>query len=96
MVAVDFEEAAQRRPRIAAAEAICAERSVAARDPVADEIADRAHVVRGSDDGAVRCGQALLDVGEPRAGVRMQPVPAVHLDAFAAQLREAGDAPHVG
>ena len=51
MRAVHFEEAAQGRPRVAAAEAVGAEHDVARVNRCSDHLRQRADVVGGGDDG---------------------------------------------
>ncbi len=91
MLRVDFEEGAQRGARVAAAEAIRAERHIFARHVRPDEIRHRPHVVAGSDDRALGSAKTLL---HPARRLAAEAPRALGLHAVAAQLGERGHAPH--
>ena len=92
---VDAEKAPQRGARVAAAEAVGAQGQVLARHPGADQIGHRAHIIGRGDHRAVRRREALLHPALARF-TRMLAVPALAVEAVAAQLGETGDAPDIG
>src|SRR5262249_4765784 len=97
-VAIDLEERTEIRTRIAAAEAVRAEHDVAlaVRHERADLVGVFAHVVGRRDRGAGAVLEALRDVRRARLFLhRMQAIPALDVEAVAAQLREARARPDV-
>src|SRR5262245_8998295 len=93
---VDLEERAQLLARVAAPETVGPERRVAVRHEGPDLLGVQLHVVGGRDDRARAGAEAALDVREARRLLRVQQVPALHLEAVATQLGEARRAPDVG
>lgn len=65
------------------------------RDVGADLVGVGPDIVGGGDDRALGPGQLLLDIGRALGLVGVEHVPAFHIDAFAPQLVEAGDAPDI-
>src|SRR5258706_315477 len=97
-VAIDLEEMAQLGARVGTAEAVGAEHAVGAvfRDERPDLVGEGLDVIGCGDHGSRRAlVQAFGDIGNARLGFRMQHVPALGREAVAAQLGEAGRAPHV-
>src|SRR5208282_3420098 len=88
VVAIDLEEMAQACAIVAAAETVRAQHPVAARDKGADLISKGADIIARGDNGPRMVGQARLDMAAALLGGRMQHVPALHLDTFAAELGE--------
>ena len=93
---VDLEKAPQRRPVLAAAEAVGSQRRQAARHPALDELGPGLHVIADGNEHAGFLGQQRLQVALPRRRCRMQPIPALTRQRLAAQFLVAGHAPHVG
>src|SRR6476659_1236107 len=94
--AVDVEEAARRGAGVGEAEAVGAQRGVGARDPLADLVLDRPHVVGHGDDRALGALEALRDPGDPLLGLGGEELLLVGGEAVAAQLVPRGHRPHVG
>src|SRR5262245_3282907 len=97
-VPVDLEEIAELLAGVRAAVAVGAEHAIAlaGRQERTDLIRERFHVVGRGDDRAVAAFEAALDVRLARLVLGVQQVPAVGVEAVAAQLREARAATDVG
>src|SRR5215218_1555566 len=94
--AVHLEELAQLAPVVGPAEPVRAEHLVTAGHEGPDPVGERLHVVRRGEDGAFPPVQAPFDVALAPRPVGVEHVPALHVQAFAAQLGEARAAPDVG
>ena len=68
----------------------------AARPTTARLIGHRLHVIARSDDRAGLAFKQLGDMRHPRHLRRMQAVPAIHRQSFAAQFVVAGHGPYIG
>ncbi len=97
VVAVHLEVATQVGAGVRAAEAVGAEHGVLHRHKGADLVGKWAHVVGGGDGRALAAFQQLGDIRlARRLRLRMQAVPALGVEAVAAQLGEARAAPDIG
>src|SRR6476620_1071123 len=94
--AVDVEEAARRGAGVGEAEAVGAQRGVGARDPLADLVLDRPHVVGDRDDRPLGALEALRDPRLDRRAVGGEELLLVGGEAVATQLVPRGHRPHVG
>ena len=87
---------AQRGARVAAAEAVGAERDEAARARTRRSAADRRARSRSRRRPARRRAGSRCDVARARRLPRVQPVPALDVARLARELAEAGHAPDLG
>src|SRR6266571_2804565 len=96
-VTIHFEEVTQLGARIRAAVPIGAEHSVDAAfgDKRSNLVGKGLHVVGSSDHGTFALLKALGHVRDLGLRFRMQHVPTLDREPFAAQLREAGRAPDI-
>src|SRR6185295_13287739 len=95
VVSVHLEKFTQLLAEIGSSESVRSEHLVAALYEWADLIGERPHVVSGGDGRATAPIEALLYVGLALWLFWMEHVPALHLDAFTAQLGEAWATPDI-
>src|SRR5690606_34915565 len=93
---VDLEEATSGGAGVREAEAVRAERVVRARDPGADLVLHRVHVVAHGDDRTLGALQLLSEVGRARLLLGVQEVVLVDCEPVMTQLAPRGHRPDVG
>ncbi len=85
---VDLEQRPQVLAGVAPPEAVRPERQIVRRQPARDHVRQRLHPVRRGHDRSALVRQDLADVGDPRPGVRVEPIPALGLERVPPQERE--------
>ena len=93
---VHLEEVAQAVAAIGAPEAVGAEHAVVTRHEGPDLVGVRLHPIGRGDHGTRAFAELLLDEALALRLLGVQQVPALGVEAVAAQLVEAGRAPDVG
>ena len=94
---VDLEQRPQVLARVAAPEAVGAEREVVGRQPARDHVGERLHPVGRGDDRPAVDRQDLADVRHARGlRVGVEPVPALGLERIAPEQRERRGAVDLG
>lgn len=96
VVPIHFEEPAQVGTRVRTTEAVGTQHGVVHRHEGADLVGEGAHVIRGGDGRALAAFQQLGDERLALFAFRVQAVPALGVEAVAAQFVEAGAGPDVG
>src|SRR5436309_14627253 len=96
VLGVHLEVAPQLRARVAASEAIGAERGERARDPASHHVGDQLEVIGHRDHGARGVLERSGEVGRARRLARVKAIPALDRERRVAELLIARDAPHGG
>ena len=96
MLGIDLEVAAQRLPRVRAAEPVGPQGHERLGYPPGDLIGNRLHGVAHRHDGTVHGGQDPCQERLPPLFARVKPVPSFGSQGVHPQLLVRGGAPHVG